>query len=452
MPEKRPPRFTDAPLSTGQRGTVSVWSELPHGGACGEGVIVGVLSVLIDRRRGADALDALAAAVPGGQRFENIPIAVVDEASADEATLRSLPGILGVEPLTADRRAILYGFDRAGYIIRGQRHQWTVGGVEPGHPYPSVDGQPIGTAAPPAVCAAINLSLGDRHDALVPTSPDDSVIHALDHLSNSTVCVVAAGNGHDTAHRFETLSPWAESDAVLSVGATEDEAGTAVAPYSARGGELRPDLGPDILAWGRSALDPPEFGTSFAAARASAFVAIVRSWLGVVRANVDLAHGAATGVPLSGVFMIDIEFLGSPRPYRPPAPFAAIPIFSTHPGQAEQLAGIADRLATPAASRAVLLAAAQSDSPTSPSPSISTSRLHGWLDRAPAADVIAAIEGTEPPEAGDPPLFEPGVAIQIDEFVRATMPIWEWEIPTARGRMRHDRHDPTRPVESQEQP
>ncbi len=395
------------------------------------------LSVLIDRDRVADAIDELATVVSAIQVYEHIPIAVVSGDNVDEAALKHLSCVVGVETLTPDRRGILHGFDRAGAILGGRRHQWTVGGVEPGHPYPYVEGQPIGVAAPPAVCAAINLSLGDRHDALVPTSPDDSMIHALDHVSDRTVCVVAAGNGHDPTYRFETLSPWAESDVVLAVGATDDEAGTIVAHYSARGGERRPGLDPDLLAWGLSAVATSERdrGTSFAAARVSGFIAVVRTWLSMLQAHL---RGDGTGVPLPGVFVIDTEFIGAPRPYEPPDPSPAIPLVATRPGAIEALSALDGRLDTPAASRAVLIAAAASDSPTSPSPSISEQRLLAWLEHADAGHVIAAIDGTAPPAATSESLFDPGIAVQISRWVRGAMAIWEWEIPSARGRMRHD--------------
>ena len=395
------------------------------------------LSVLIDRGRTAEAIDELATVTSAIQVYEHIPIAIVPADGVDEGRLRQLSSVVGVERLTPDRRGILHGFDRASAILGGRRHQWTVGGVEPGHPYPYVEGQPIGVAAPPAICAAINLSLGDRHDALVPTSPDDSVIHALHHVSDRTVCVVAAGNGHDPTYRFETLSPWAESDDVLAVGATDDQARTSVAHYSARGGERRPDLDPDVLAWGQSALATSERdrGTSFAAARVSGLIAVVRTWLSMLQANLI---GDGTGVPLPGVFVIDKEFIGAPRPYDVPDPFPAIPLVATRPSAVEALRPLDGRLDTPLASRAVLTAAATTDSPSSPSPFISEQRLLAWLEHATAPDIAAAIDGTAPPAHSGEPLFDPGIAVQINRWARGAMAIWEWEIPSARGRMRHD--------------
>ncbi|MEQ9162359.1 MAG: hypothetical protein RLN74_06600, partial [Ilumatobacter fluminis] len=52
--------------------------------------------------------------------------------------------------------------------------------------------------------------------------------------------------------------------------------------------------------------------------------------------------------------------------------------------------------------------------------------------------IAAAIDGDAPPTHPEPPLFDPGIAVQINRWVRGAMAIWEWEIPSARGRMRHD--------------
>jgi hypothetical protein len=307
---------------------------------------MGDISVLIDTERYDSALTGLRALVAEVRQYPGLPIAVVDEGITDDQALRAVPGVVGVEPLSPDRRSILTGLDRASLMAAGRSTPWTVGGVDAGGDYPSLLDGPQGSIAPPAVCAVVNLSLGERDDALVPTSPDDSVVHALEHLSRTVVCVVAAGNGHNARYDFETLSPWAESPAVLSVGATVDEDGTELAPYSARGSALRPELGPDVLAWGRSAVAPHPPGTSFAAARVSAMVAFARAWLWNVRANVDLALGRPTGVPLVGVFVIDIGFMSDDRQYSPPAPWAALPLIGALAGELDPLVTIADELIT----------------------------------------------------------------------------------------------------------
>jgi hypothetical protein len=83
--------------------------------------------------------------------------------------------------------------------------------------------------APPAWMPVINLSI---RPAGVIYEVNDPVKIALAAIAETHLIVVAAGNDGPEA---DTLNPWAASEAVLSVGATDDERGSRLAEYSSRG-------------------------------------------------------------------------------------------------------------------------------------------------------------------------------------------------------------------------
>lgn len=170
------------------------------------------------------------------------------------------------EQVDALRLGVLRGVEWAAQVALGLAPGFSVGGVEPGQEYPYAWDGPRGTTAPAAVCAAVNMSLAPPGDHLLESRPDDAVNHATRYLSRWAVPVLPAGNNHFPDAAFETVSPWAEPEWVLCVGATSDPAGEREWPHSARGSEGRPDVMPDVLAWGQDGLDEKGFGMSFAAA------------------------------------------------------------------------------------------------------------------------------------------------------------------------------------------
>lgn len=155
--------------------------------------------------------------------------------------------------------------------------------------------------APPALLPLVNMSFGPRA-VTFPFLPNDIVNLATYAASRHVAVVMAAGN----TGRFgpATVSAWARADWVLCVGATSDADGTAVADYSARGGPGVP--GPDVVALGRSAVDPHPNGTSFAAPRVvGAGLVLVAAWCQLGRA-LRIAGGAPDhGVPLVGCGVLD---------------------------------------------------------------------------------------------------------------------------------------------------
>jgi hypothetical protein len=168
----------------------------------------------------------------------------------------------------------------------------------------------IGSAPPPfptrmAHLVSLNLSLGPT-SIEVPADPRDPVNVATFLASRFVLPVFAAGNEGQLPDR-ETMSAWAEMPWVLAVGATDDPAGTLLAPYSSAGIQGVPESGPDLTAYGRSALDVEKMGTSFAAPRVTGHAALMAAvvW--------QLAHAAqratlgaeAQGIPVVGWGIVD---------------------------------------------------------------------------------------------------------------------------------------------------
>jgi hypothetical protein len=148
----------------------------------------------------------------------------------------------------------------------------------------------------------INMSLGTKVIDY-PFLLNDVVNLATASASGEILLVMAAGNCGDRPG--ESMSAWAEPDWVLSVGATEDEDGTRLAGYSSRGHAADPATGPDLVAYGRSAIPPHPEGTSFAAPRVTAYAMVAAAAI-LQLVRIDRSRqGVVAGIPLVGLGFID---------------------------------------------------------------------------------------------------------------------------------------------------
>ncbi len=161
----------------------------------------------------------------------------------------------------------------------------------------------LATPLEPPLMPVISMSLGTT--ALdYPSVPDDLVNLITAGISDRILTVAAAGNCGEIAGR-ETVSAWAQPAWVLAVGASDDEAGTRLADYSSRGVPGDPTSGPDLVAYGRSAVPNYPEGTSFAAPRVTGLALICAAALLQLR-HASRAHlGLDEGIPVVGAGMID---------------------------------------------------------------------------------------------------------------------------------------------------
>jgi hypothetical protein len=152
------------------------------------------------------------------------------------------------------------------------------------------DFAPSGATDPVAIAALAASGFG-------VASTGDEIAAATSQ--RGPVVVVAAGNGGPGK-----LSPWAQLDWTLSVGATVDDVGSTLAPYSATAGEGA--VGPDVVAHGESALSEEWTGTSFAAPNAARQIATLWTFAETVRyAAAQHAGQVVLGVPLAALGIVD---------------------------------------------------------------------------------------------------------------------------------------------------
>jgi hypothetical protein len=191
-----------------------------------------------------------------------------------------------------------------------------------------------------------------------------------------------------------------------------------------------------VLAWGQDPFAPDVMGTSFAAPRIAAMVAVARAWLLQVAANIDRAAGRPFGVPLVGVAIVDRGFAGEPE-YAPPADRAALPVLPAT-GAVGSLPDVAEQLVAPGLARVVVESAARATSTAAglSAPSLTAERFLAYLDGLTAAQLLSLL-GSEAASDGEP-LFAPGTAAKLDTIVKASMPLWQWDSATSTGRMRHE--------------
>ncbi|HYN81838.1 MAG TPA: S8 family serine peptidase [Gemmatimonadaceae bacterium] len=393
--------------------------------------------ILVDTARFTDAYSDIVAAVASARSFVTLPIYLAGAADPGLDEVVGVDGVLGVFPGDELILSMLQGLDRVAQLCLGLLDDWTVGGVARGEPYPFVFEEPEGVAAPPAVCAAVNISLTPANDSVAPTLPTDLINHATRVVAPLTLPVVAAGNHHDPMLPFETVSPWAEPDWVLAVGATTDRAGEMEWPRSARGSSRNRHVGPDILTWGQDRLSRDGFGTSFAAARMSAMAILCRGWLFQVAANIDRLAGRDFGVPLVGGAVIDRELTSVPS--APAGAYNALPVLAADPRALEhsELDAVCSALKGSDAirvSRVLLLAAAAATSPrpVTPlsAPSLTPERLQQFLDTLSVRRLLELAWPHASSAANETPIFPPGNAIVLQRIIENSEPAWGWNIDT----------------------
>jgi subtilase family protein len=409
--------------------------------------------ILVEPQRFTEAWAAIALVAPSARTFLASPlcIATVDDPGLEK--VRSIPGVVAVTTANDLELGLLAGIDRAIGLCLGLVDDWTVGGVQPGSSYPFAFGEPVGSVASTAICAAVNLSLTPPEDDVAPTEPSDVVNYETHAASAFAVPVVAAGNHHTAGAAYETVSPWAEPPWVLSVGATEDEAGQFEWPHSGRGTASNPSVGPDILAWGQDALSSTtSIGTSYAAARVSGMVVLTRTWLFQVAANIERLAERPFGVPLVGLVMVDERF----APLAPPTfNWDALPVLATMADPFPYLSREARQnlaahlVGSPGvqAARVLVEAAAKATSPEVTgqlsAPSITLERLKTFLDEL-TGPALLRLLGPSQADSGLPaelPIFSSGSADRMWELMLDSMPIWQWDIETREPRMRHQKEE-----------
>lgn len=267
------------------------------------------------------------------------------ELEADPSHVQGLvgqPGIVTVLPAlgeTASTHALALGFDSL-MALSGKDDQPVAGHPYGGRQPGDSGGYPVlarrgdawvvdfdadkDWATPAALVPAVSFSVGPR-SAAYPCVANDLVNVATLRASAEMLVVAAAGNCGGLGNG--TVSAWAQTPWVLTVGATSDEEGTTLAPFSSRGVPDDPDSGPDLVAFGRSVTVPPAEGTSFAAPRVAHLARMVTAAMSQLGREVRLAQGAEPhGVPLVGLGTIDVfDNQLAPFPVEP-SPAQALPI------------------------------------------------------------------------------------------------------------------------------
>ncbi|MBT2551268.1 S8 family serine peptidase [Arthrobacter sp. ISL-65] len=250
--------------------------------------------------------------------------------------------------------------------------------------------------SPPALVPVINVSAG-------PASPDfpfvgNDIVNIATRagLIARVLFVLAAGNCG--AQGAGSLSAWARAPWVLSVGATVDETGTKLAPYSAIG--TRDDLnsGPDLVADGRSDIAPYPEGTSFAAPKVTYLVRVIVAAICQLGREIRVQEGADPhGVPLVGCGIVDrfgSSIWTSPRNL---LPLTALPVVGVDPtavaaclAVAKRAGAVLDVDGTPEIVRSLLLTAAR------PMPGYGPHQVGaGFVSTDAVLDRLAAISGLE---------------------------------------------------------
>ncbi len=171
--------------------------------------------------------------------------------------------------------------------------------------------QPSSAAERPGFrLAAINLSMAPH--PLYEPGLGCLVSRALARTARRVLPVVAVGNEGGLPGR-SLVSGWARAEGVLAVGATEDAEGTRLAPYSSRGCRELRGTGPDLVAFGTSALDSGVKGTSFAGPRIARCAALATCALLELRRALLQGRGRTPSAQRVGIGLIDV---GAPASIR----------------------------------------------------------------------------------------------------------------------------------------
>ena len=173
-----------------------------------------------------------------------------------------------------------------------------------GYPALHADGQIRPTAGVELMtpqCHFVALNLSKQDDPANELDPGSPVPVATKVAAQQVLVVVAAGNEGEQEGLTDTSSPWARPDWVVSVGASDNEDGKHIAPYSGTGPGV-----PDFVAWGRTGLDDEVTGTSFATPRVTRQVLVLAAALHALWRAIQVECGENVGgVPLVGELMVD---------------------------------------------------------------------------------------------------------------------------------------------------
>lgn len=361
--------------------------------------LAGRLLVAFESPPDDDMLAALGAVAPVRWLYRQLGIAEVE--GADEAALEALPGIALVRHawnMVPSTRRLAVGLNALCTFASRQASD-----LDAFYRHPAGIGYPVITSrdgrqeldldpetelpTPPALLPVVNMSLGTI-SVEFPTAANDVVNLATAAASSQVLVVVAAGNCGERVG--DSMSAWARPPWVLSVGAVDDADGIAIAPYSSRG-----DPGPDLVALGRSELNPDKRGTSFAAPRVTFLARLVVAAFCELGREVMIAQGhAPVGVPSIGSGFID-DFGDEMWWERTSATaFQALPLVGVHvPAVAalvEHAAGTLTVRSTPPLVREILISSA---SPVLGAPADAVGA--GFVNQDLVIDRLAAITGEE---------------------------------------------------------
>lgn len=413
--------------------------------------------VLVEPDRYLETFPRVAAIAPTATALTASPLLVLTADPPLVDAVRAVPGVRAVVPAGNETDGVIRGLDMAVQLCLGvadgvQVDPADANGVQVATagapaddrppPYPSlwdgVTGQVIG----PVVWASVNMSLSPHDEQFLTTDADDVVNFMTGYAAQFLIPVVAAGNHHDRAADYETVSPWAEPGWVVAVGATADEALTTEASWSARGTPDDPSIGPDLLAWGADLMSDKSQGTSFAAARVTRMLALIRAFLLQIAADLDRRAGRPFGVPLVGFVVLDRGF--DPAAF-PRLDWPALPVLvlgdTAWDGIDDhlrgQLAGTLTGSTVPVLARSVLMEAAGRCTPPGArlsAPALSIEFLVRYLSAMTAADLIAlAGDRSVPPAVSGAPLFRPDDVDRLRVLVDNSAPIWLWDIDRRQG-------------------
>lgn len=259
----------------------------------------------------------------GGQACRALPLLVAHCDAAAAASIAALPSVLRVMPALENLEEtwpIVEGLDfLAGTHVAHQQGSG-IAGTTGGHARGAMRGYPVlrpasgglelhfdpglDLAAEPALMPAINFSLG-TYARDYPVTGNDAVNAATWGVAQEQLVVAAAGNC-GTHPGVSSVSAWARMPHVLAVGATTDESGNELAPYSSTGTPDQSGSGPDLVACGNSAVDPSVQGTSFAAPRVTFMACLITAALLQLRHALQVCAGRdVEGIRLVGPGMLD---------------------------------------------------------------------------------------------------------------------------------------------------
>ena len=240
--------------------------------------------------------------------FDHVPLLVAKVDGDERRDIEASPDVVDVRPIPDDQLKMVEGID---WVLR-----WAVPSMTQVHPngdsrrrggvLGDAHAYPVLVPEGPELIswddelveptrlgwlAALNLSVGRGYGER--TDPGDPVNIATRAAAAVAPVVMAAGR--------DALSTWAAAEWVVAVGATADEAGTALLQGS--------PPGVDVVAWARSSVQPYKEGTSFAAARASGELISLTAFALVLDRAATLARGGQIeGIPTLGLGIVDRGF------------------------------------------------------------------------------------------------------------------------------------------------